>query len=187
VGKCDSTQKKRLASPASSKHPRQKLSKCHFAGAWLPRVPPRGSRARDLRVMSVFETARLIDDFAGSYSKPVVYVHGVWGAMLPMFAMFLNECGTAWGTNCDRTSDTVSRLKRRLRRPPSGTQPSVNPAFVVSRFYISSKVSSRFGSRMVRRFLMRANLRRQTGGREYACVNILLLHRRRARVRTTAL
>ena len=49
--------------------------------------------------MSVFETTRLIDDFAGSYSKPVVYVHGVQGAMLPMFAMFFKKWGTAWGTN----------------------------------------------------------------------------------------
>jgi hypothetical protein len=31
-------------------------------------------------------------------ANPWVYVHGVWGAMLPMFAMFLNEWDTAWGT-----------------------------------------------------------------------------------------
>ena len=55
-------------------------------------------RTSDLRVMSVFEATRLIDDFAGSYNKPVGYGHGVWGAMLLMFAMFFNEWGTAWGT-----------------------------------------------------------------------------------------
>jgi hypothetical protein len=56
-------------------------------------------RTSDLRVMSVFEVTRLIDEFDGSYSKPVVYAHGVWRAMLPMFAMFFKKWGTAWGTN----------------------------------------------------------------------------------------
>jgi len=48
-------------------------------------------RTSDLRVMSVFEASRPIDDVDGSYSKPMVYVHGLWGAMLSMFAMFFKK------------------------------------------------------------------------------------------------
>jgi hypothetical protein len=49
-------------------------------------------------------------------ANPWVYVHGVWGAMLSMFAMFFNKWGTARGTNLGCKSELVA--VRSLRHSP---------------------------------------------------------------------